>query len=122
MENQNFTDYLDFTKIDSMTSQVTQEDINNGIQHEHEACALALAITRMFPGYRVFVDDYVEISHNKGETFIRMLLSDKLLIWINTFDNKTKINSTPVKPIKITIKKNNLEPDGWYWKIQTLQE
>jgi len=104
--------YIDLTdpKLDlnCMAGQVTQEDIDHGVKCNHEQCALARAVERMFPGHTIFVDDYIAINDMKGETVLDMAITDQLLEWIDAFDNKK-----PVEPIPLIIYKSQYGMNDW---------
>ena len=89
---------IDFTNLNGTTGEITTKDIQMGIRCNHQACALAIALERMFPGYTAFIDEQAVISDDKGNTITDMAISDKLLIWIDRFDNKK-----PVEPTKLRI-------------------
>ena len=112
METLNHTppQHYDFASINGMRGEVTQEDIHEGVFCDHEACALALAVERMFPGYRVFVDDYIDITDKYGVTFINTAITENLLVWIDEFDNKN-----PVKPIKLIMTGEYIRTNKWNW-------
>lgn len=104
--------YIDLTdpKLDlnCVTGQVTQEDIEHGVKCNHEMCALARAVERIFPGHTIFVDDYIVINDMKGETVLDMAITDQLLEWIDAFDNKK-----PVEPIPLIIYKSQYGMNDW---------
>ena len=89
---------LDFTNLDQTTGEVTKEDIQMGIRRECEACPVARALERMFPGYFAHIDEHATISDNKGNTIVDMFISDDLLTWIDKFDNEK-----PIEPISLRI-------------------
>ena len=84
--------------LDGFTAQITGLDIAESISCDHEACALARAISREFPGHSVFVDDYLEITHKPTSKYIDIMMSDDLIKWIDAFDNKKN-----VQPISLVI-------------------
>ena len=99
---------IDITKLHGITGKITQEDIDQGVQCDHQHCAVARTVERMIPGYDIFVDDYVAVSEPKGEIITEMAITEQLLEWIDKFDNKKQ-----VEPIPLVIYKNNMSMRDW---------
>ena len=97
---------IDLTKLENVTGEITQSDIDHGVRCDHEHCALARAVERMVPGCSVFVDDYVAISNKNEDTELGM--TDQILRWIDEFDN-----GKPVKPIPLVIYKSTTGVAPW---------
>lgn len=85
---------------ETITGYVEQHDIDEGVESDHEQCALAQAVSRMFPECVTFVDDYLSIYHRESKSNLEIFLSVKLQKWVDRFDNKK-----PVNPIPLMIKR-----------------
>ena len=104
--------YLDLTapniNLHGVTGNITLKDIQEGIQCDHEVCALAKAVKRILPGYTIFVDDYIAVNDSKGEIVLEMAITDQILEWIDKFDNKK-----PVQPIPLVIYRSTVGVNKW---------
>ena len=94
--------------FDGMTSELTAEDIQEGVRCDHETCPLARALENMFPGHHAFVDDYAVLHDKDGKAVLDMPLTDPLIIWVDRFDNEK-----PVEPIQLHIGTHTIGAGAW---------
>ena len=90
---------IDFTKLDGMTGKITATDITDAEPGNHERCALAVALWRIFPECQAYVDDYVKVWNKATDTYLNMFMGDDLLIWVDFFDNQMGVD-----PVKLEIR------------------
>ena len=82
--------------LNGIKGEITQADIDHGVCRDHEACALARAVERMLPSYTVFVDDYICVNDQRGEIVLEMAITEKILKWIDRFDNEKTVKPIPL--------------------------
>ena len=101
MQNNQPLDLTNIEAFDGLKENITQDDIDQGIACDEEQCALARALWNMFPGCKIFVDEYIEVSNKTSQTHLEIAISDELMEWINAFDEKKS-----VKPIALILSAN----------------
>ena len=106
--------FIESGDLSQLTGKVTYDDIHSGIACDHEKCALARAVERMFPHMNIFIDDYIAISEPKGVMYLDMAMTNELIEWIDKFDNK----GHDVKPINLIIREHNVNATKWIMAIE----
>lgn len=93
---------MDFAQIEGMRGQVTDIDILAGIGGDCQRCPVALAVGRMFRGYQIHID-VVEVDiHKDGKSLVKLLVTNNLFKWIDTFDNENV-----VAPVELIIRQSD---------------
>ena len=90
--------YLDFTDLDGMKGNITDDDIQDGIHGSCQHCPVARALERMFLECTAYVEsDAATISDADGNTLAQLTISDRLWDWIEAFDNENRVHPIPLQ-------------------------
>ena len=88
-----------------MTGEVTAQDIADGKQGDCLLCPVALAVGRMFEGYKVRVglERVIIHQHNSVPPPVVLCVGESLAAWIDGFDNEN-----PMAAIRLRISTWNI--------------
>lgn len=90
------------------TVQITEEDIQQGKQHNCTHCPTALAINRATKDVRGFIHTEVGLGncwfeHPSGEGTAPMNLGDVVLSWITNYDKKPELQTRTPAPVEFEL-------------------
>lgn len=102
--NTDINNLTQFSILEGITSQVTQEDIDIGIAGHCSRCPIARSLNRTLTPNEISIDTTIVIIHTTNTSLTLYInLSQEVKNWINNFDN-----FEPVDPIDLVIRSQSI--------------